>query len=192
LEAKVIFPPLTVSFVFDTTQHNNTIIIIIIITPFANYFYIIKVIGYSMEDKQQQQQQQDKSGAGGGVRRSSRLVESPLTKETRINTNKNKSPFVNRRLLPTQRLHSSPVERKRSASVVLFADSVIMPPKKKTKTATTTKTRTNWKSRKMCFFVSRSSMFLRTLLLVLVKSQRNSGLEFTRCSKSLLRNVPVN
>jgi hypothetical protein len=100
-----------------------------------------------MEDKQQQpQQQEDKSGAAGGVRRSSRLVESPLTKETRINTNKNKSPFINRRLLPTQRLRSSPVERERSASVVSFADSVIMPPKKKTKTATagTTKTRTNW------------------------------------------------
>jgi hypothetical protein len=55
-----------------------------------------------MEDKQQQQQQQqqDEFGAAGGVRRSSRLVESPaLTKETRINTNKNKSPFANRRLL---------------------------------------------------------------------------------------------
>jgi hypothetical protein len=35
---------------------------------------------------------------------------------------------------------------KQSASVGLFADSVIMPPKKKTKTGTaaTTKTRTNW------------------------------------------------
>jgi hypothetical protein len=61
-----------------------------------------------MEDKQQQQQQQqDESGAPAGVRRSSRLVESPLTKETRINTNKNKSPF-NRRLLPTQRNRSFP------------------------------------------------------------------------------------
>jgi hypothetical protein len=77
----------------------------------------------------------------------SQLVESPLTKETRINTNKNKSPFINRRLLPTtQRNRSSPVACKRSASVVSLADSVIMPPKKKTKTATaaTTKTRTNW------------------------------------------------
>jgi hypothetical protein len=58
-----------------------------------------------MEDKQQQQQQQQQDGstAPAGVRRSSQLVESPLTKETRINTNKNKSPF-NRRLLPTQRI----------------------------------------------------------------------------------------
>jgi hypothetical protein len=91
-----------------------------------------------MEDKQQQQQQQDESGAAGGVRRSSRLVESPLTKETRINTNKNKSPFASRRLLPTQRNRSSPVARKRSASVVSFADTSVstMPPKKKTTAAT--------------------------------------------------------
>jgi hypothetical protein len=60
-----------------------------------------KVIGYSMEDKQQQQQQQEDNTAVK-PRRSSRLVESPLTKETRINTNKNESPFINRRLLPTQ------------------------------------------------------------------------------------------
>jgi hypothetical protein len=64
----------------------------IIIIPF------VKAIGYSMED---QQQQQDDMAVQ--PRRSSLLVESPLTnKETRINTNKNKSPFVNRRLLPTQ------------------------------------------------------------------------------------------
>jgi hypothetical protein len=60
-----------------------------------------------MEDKQQQQQQQQDgaaAAAAAGVRRCSRLLaESPVTKETRINTNKNKSPFVNRRrLLPTQ------------------------------------------------------------------------------------------
>jgi hypothetical protein len=64
--------------------------------------YIIKVIGYSME----QQQQQD--NAAVQPRRSSRSVESPLAKETRINANENKSPFVNRRLLPTQRNRSSP------------------------------------------------------------------------------------
>jgi hypothetical protein len=100
-----------------------------------------------MEDKQQQQQQQQQDDVAVQPRRSSRLVESPLTNETRINTNKNKSPFINRRLLPTQHNRSSPVARKRSASVFSFADSVlIMPPKKKTKTVTaaTTKTRTNW------------------------------------------------
>jgi hypothetical protein len=92
-----------------------------------------------MEDKQQQQQQQQ-DGSAAGVRRSSRLAESPLSKETRINTNKNKSPFINRRLLPTQRNRSSSpaVTLKRSASVVSFADTSVltMPPKKKTKTST--------------------------------------------------------
>jgi hypothetical protein len=89
-----------------------------------------------MEDKQQEQQD---AAAVQPI-----LVESPLTKETRTNTNKN------RRVLPTQRNRSSPVPRKRSASVVSFVDSVsvsTMPPKKKTKTTTaaaTTKTRTNW------------------------------------------------
>jgi hypothetical protein len=84
----------------------------------------------------------NKSGAASGVRRSNRFVESPLTKETRINTNKNKSPF-NKRRLPTQRNHSSPaVTLKRSASVVVsFADTtsicLTMPPKKKTTAATT-------------------------------------------------------
>jgi hypothetical protein len=71
--------------------------------PITFICHDIKEIGYSMEDKQQQQQQQqDQSSASAGVRRSSRLVESPLTRETIINTNKNKSPFVNRRVLPTQ------------------------------------------------------------------------------------------
>jgi hypothetical protein len=118
-------------------------IIIIIITPFANYFYInIKVIGYSMEDKQQQQQQQQDNVVAVKPRRSSRSVESPLTKKTRINTNKNKSPFVNRRLLlPTQRnrSYSPAVTLKQSASVVSFVDRIsvsTMPPKKKTKTTT--------------------------------------------------------
>jgi hypothetical protein len=92
-----------------------------------------------MEDKQQQQQQQQDVAVQ--PRRSSRLAESPLTKKTRINTSKNKSPFVNRRLLPTQRNRSSSpaIALKRSASVVSFADSIsvsIMPPKKKTKTTT--------------------------------------------------------
>jgi hypothetical protein len=152
---KKVFPPdfrsgsrFPATDCFFRLRHNtqrNTIFVIII-TPFANYF-IIKVIGYSMEQDKQQEQQQDDVAVQ--PRRSSRLVESPLTKVTRINTNRNKSPFVIRgRLLPTQRNRSSPVAPKRSASVVSFADTSVstMPPKKKTKTATaaTTKTRTNW------------------------------------------------
>jgi hypothetical protein len=80
-----------------------------------------------VEDKQQQQQ----VDTAVQPRRSSQLVESPLTKETQINTNKN------RRVLPTQRNRSSPVARKQSASVVSFADTSVltMPPKKKQKTS---------------------------------------------------------
>jgi hypothetical protein len=53
-----------------------------------------------MEDKQEEEEEE--VDAAVQPRRSSQLVESPLTKETRVNTNKNESPFVDRRLLPTQ------------------------------------------------------------------------------------------